>query len=43
LYGSIGPAVAPPPTRDRRRALSAGFDIHLVKPVDPQKLLGYLV
>lgn len=27
---------------DRRRALSAGFDIHLVKPVDPQKLLGYL-
>lgn len=28
---------------DRRRALSAGFDIHLVKPVDPQKLLGYLV
>jgi signal transduction histidine kinase/CheY-like chemotaxis protein len=22
---------------DRRRALSAGFDIHLVKPVDPQK------
>jgi CheY-like chemotaxis protein len=28
---------------DRRRALSAGFDVHLVKPVDPQKLLGYLV
>jgi signal transduction histidine kinase/CheY-like chemotaxis protein len=27
---------------DRRRALSAGFDVHLVKPVDPQKLLGYL-
>ena len=27
---------------DRRRALEAGFDDHLVKPVDPQKLLGYL-
>jgi CheY-like chemotaxis protein len=27
---------------DRRRALSAGFDVHLVKPVDPEKLLGYL-
>jgi CheY-like chemotaxis protein len=27
---------------DRRRALEAGFDVHLVKPVDPQKLLGYL-
>jgi signal transduction histidine kinase len=27
---------------DRLRALEAGFDVHLVKPVDPQKLLGYL-
>jgi signal transduction histidine kinase len=27
---------------DRRRALEAGFDVHLVKPVDPQKLLAYL-
>jgi signal transduction histidine kinase/CheY-like chemotaxis protein len=27
---------------DRRRALEAGFDVHLVKPVDPEKLLGYL-
>jgi CheY-like chemotaxis protein len=27
---------------DRQRALAAGFDVHLVKPVDPEKLLGYL-
>jgi signal transduction histidine kinase/CheY-like chemotaxis protein len=27
---------------DRRRSLEAGFDVHLVKPVDPQKLLEYL-
>ena len=27
---------------DRRRALEAGFDAHLVKPVDPEKLLGHL-
>jgi signal transduction histidine kinase len=27
---------------DRRRALEAGFDVHLVKPVDPEKLLGHL-
>jgi signal transduction histidine kinase len=28
---------------DRRRALEAGFDVHLVKPVDPEKLLGHLL
>lgn len=27
---------------DRRRGLNAGFDAHLVKPVDPEKLLGEL-
>jgi CheY-like chemotaxis protein len=27
---------------DRRRAIEAGFDVHLVKPVDPQQLLAYL-
>jgi CheY-like chemotaxis protein len=27
---------------DRRRSLEAGFDLHLVKPVDPEKLLGHL-
>ncbi len=27
---------------DRRRALEAGFDVHLVKPVDPERLLGHL-
>lgn len=27
---------------DRRRALESGFDLHLVKPVDPEKLLGHL-
>lgn len=27
---------------DRRKALSAGFDEHMVKPVDPEKLLGKL-
>jgi CheY-like chemotaxis protein len=27
---------------DRRRALEAGFDEHLVKPVDPDELLGRL-
>jgi CheY-like chemotaxis protein len=29
-------------TTDRRRALAAGFDQHLVKPVDPKVLLGEL-
>jgi len=27
---------------DRRRALEAGFDLHLVKPVDPDQLFGLL-
>lgn len=27
---------------DRRRALDAGFDLHLVKPVDPHRLLTHL-
>jgi CheY-like chemotaxis protein len=27
---------------DRDRALKAGFDLHLVKPVDPEKLLDVL-
>ena len=27
---------------DRRRALDAGFDVHLVKPVNPEKLLAML-
>jgi CheY-like chemotaxis protein len=29
-------------SRDRHRALAAGFDAHLVKPVDPRVLLGEL-
>jgi CheY-like chemotaxis protein len=28
--------------KDRSRALAAGFDEHLVKPVDPKVLLGYM-
>jgi CheY-like chemotaxis protein len=28
---------------DRRRALEAGFDTHLVKPVDPARLAAVLV
>jgi CheY-like chemotaxis protein len=28
--------------QDRQRALAAGFDAHLVKPVDPKVLLGEL-
>ena len=28
--------------RERLRALAAGFDQHLVKPVDPKVLLGEL-
>jgi CheY-like chemotaxis protein len=28
---------------DRRRSREAGFDVHLVKPVDPERLLGHLV
>jgi len=27
---------------DRRKALEAGFDLHLVKPVDPQQLFDLL-
>ena len=27
---------------DRQRSLAAGFDVHLVKPVDPAVLLGHL-
>ena len=27
---------------DRRRAREAGFDYHLIKPVDPDHLLGFL-
>jgi CheY-like chemotaxis protein len=27
---------------DRKRALQAGFDVHLVKPVDPEQLKGLL-
>jgi CheY-like chemotaxis protein len=27
---------------DRRRALEAGFDVHLTKPVDPQELFSWL-
>ena len=27
---------------DKQRALQAGFDIHLVKPVDPQRLTAAL-
>jgi CheY-like chemotaxis protein len=27
---------------DRRRSREAGFDRHLVKPIDPQELLDYL-
>jgi CheY-like chemotaxis protein len=28
---------------DKRRALESGFDLHLVKPVNTQQLLGHLV
>ena len=28
---------------DRRRALEAGFDHHLIKPIDPDKLAGLIV
>jgi len=28
---------------DRRRALEAGFDHHLIKPVDPDQLAGMMV
>jgi len=28
---------------DRQRALQSGFDLHLVKPVNAQQLLGHLV
>ena len=29
-------------TEDRQRALAAGFDDHLVKPVEPERLAGTL-
>jgi CheY-like chemotaxis protein len=28
---------------DRRRALEAGFDHHLIKPVDPEQLAALIV
>jgi len=28
---------------DKQRALASGFDLHLVKPVNAQQLLGHLV
>jgi len=29
-------------SEDQRRAMEAGFDMHLVKPLDPMKLAGIL-